>query len=129
MNLPDGLVYASAGTLLTGGVWVAREFVRDTVRRDRGKKPQGESEESPTEWTVRDFRMLGDLLIERFNGRYMLAVELRATLKALEERVEDQFQRGSKRFADLDEKLDALHEYMQSFERVLHSKRANGSAE
>ena len=72
-----------AGTL----VWAGRQFVTQTVGQTGARGPIGPSGPAGS-MTITDYHELADLLMERFNGRYLLASDARAMFDRIERKID-----------------------------------------
>lgn len=81
-NAVGGLVVLGAGAF----VWAAKAFVRQNSRADEARvaaEAYGDSHPRQ-ELTVRQATEIGDALLARLNGRYMLAEESRKEFRKME---------------------------------------------
>lgn len=84
MNVPDWAVGSSIPVLAGSLAWGARQFVLSVVTKRGPQGTQGEPGPAGPEMTVRAFNQLADLLTQRLNGRYMLAIEARERFDRIE---------------------------------------------
>ena len=90
MSVLDAALGSTVTIVASTLVWVGRQFVTQTVGQTGARGPIGPS--GPTgstgSMTIKDYHELADLLMERFNGRYLLAVDARDRFDRIEHKID-----------------------------------------
>ena len=87
VNVPDPAVYGSIPVVAGALLWIGRQFVVATVGQAGPKGDKGATGD-PGSMSVRDYRQLSDYLIERLNGRYLLATDARERFDAIDRKLD-----------------------------------------
>ena len=90
VNVPDPAVYASIPVVAGSLLWIGRQFVVATVEQVGPKGDVGAKGATgdPGEMTVDNYRKFSDFLIERLNGRYLLATDARERFDKIDSKLD-----------------------------------------
>lgn len=89
MQIPDSIVFASIPIVTGSLLWAAKQFVKDNQGEKGERGERGEQGRAAPGITVRDYKELSEMLINIFNGRYMLATESRERFENLERKIDN----------------------------------------
>jgi hypothetical protein len=81
----DNLVGATVPAAAAFIVWTLRQFIISTVGP---KGPKGDKGDMGPEMSIKNFRVIVDLLCSELNGRYMFAIEARQRFDKIESRLD-----------------------------------------
>jgi hypothetical protein len=89
MSLLDAAAGSATTAVIGCIVWAARKFVWENSRGPKGDTgDRGEKGSPGDSWTVKEFNCLADLLIDRFNGRYLLAKDARLMFQRVYDKID-----------------------------------------